>query len=45
VVVHGVAVLLLGVNERDKEIFTSVERRLGIRVPMIRRVISFGRSD
>jgi O-antigen/teichoic acid export membrane protein len=44
-VVHGVAILLLGVNERDKEIFTSVEKRLGIRVPIIRRVISFGRLD
>jgi len=41
--VHGLAIVLLGVDERDEEIFVSVEDRIGVRVPLVRRLVSLGR--
>lgn len=37
--VHGLVIVLIGVNERDKRIFVLVEDRLGVRIPFVRRII------
>ncbi|MEF8902908.1 MAG: polysaccharide biosynthesis C-terminal domain-containing protein, partial [Haloarculaceae archaeon] len=37
-VVHGLSIVFLGVNDRDKRIFVLIEDQLGVQIPFIRRL-------